>query len=436
MNRRAFLQSAASLALPGSLLSAGSARRPNILLILSDDLGYGDLTCYGAPDIRTPNLDRLAAQGVRFTQAYANQCVCSPTRAALLTGRYQQRAGFEWVLPPVQPEKGLLPEHVTIATRLKNAGYRTGMFGKWHLGYRPEFSPNAHGFEEFFGFLGGNADYYAHRDVNGVPDLWHNGERVNVPGYLTDLLAARAGEFIGQDDAGPFFCYLAFNAVHWPFQPPGRPDDVRSKETWQNGNRRDYAAMVEAMDSGVGQVLRMLDQRQLTENTLVIFTNDNGGERYSRNAPLFHGKHTLWEGGIRVPAIVRWPGKIRPGGLTRQVAASMDFAASILSAASIPLPGNLDGLDLLPVLTGAKPVMERTLCWRVNRESHRQQAIRRGSWKYIRDSEDDLLFDVEADPSERNNEAYLRPELVAGLRATFAAWQRELARNPPPFTVG
>ena len=193
--------------------------------------------------------------------------------------------------------------------------------------------------------------------------------------------------------------------------------------------------MVEAMDTGIGQVLRMLDQSGLADNTLVVFTNDNGGKRNLRNTPLFHGTHTLWEGGIRVPAISRFPGRIKPGGLTKQVAASMDFSATILAAAGIPVPGNLDGVDLIPVLSGAKPVMERTLCWRVKRESHSQQAIRRGKSKYIRDSEDDLRFNLDTDPSERNNETYLRPEMVADMRAAFAAWQRDLAKTPPPFTI-
>lgn len=432
-SRRSFLLSAGGLVLSRP---AHTSERPNIVLFLADDLGAADVGCYGARDIRTPQIDSLARHGVRFTQCYSNGPVCTPTRAALLTGRYQQRFGLEWALTLQDRGYGLSPEHPTLARRLKDAGYRTALFGKWHLGREPEYRPNRHGFDESFGILGGNADMYSHRNMNGEPDLYENGEPVEKDGYLTDLIADRSVDFVRRKAPDPFFLYVAFNAVHWPFQPPGRPKDVRTRATWFDGSRADYARMTESMDQAIGRVLAELDRQGLKDNTLVIFTNDNGGERLSSNAPFFHHKGTLWEGGIRVPALVRWPARIRGGKTTDQPAMSMDLGATILSAAGVE-PGGAapDGMDLLPVLTGSSKPVDRNLFWRIDRTDRKQKAVRSGNWKYVRDGDIELLFDLSRDPAERNDLGYRHPETVAHLRGALADWERDLARNHPPRTA-
>jgi len=440
MNRRRFLSTLGAAATAAPLFSSAAQNaRPNIVLILSDDMGYADIGCFGAKDIRTPHIDRLAREGVRLTHCYSNGPVCTPTRAALMTGRYQQRFGLEWALMPAHRECGLDPEHITIATRLKKTGYKTGMFGKWHLGWKPEFGPNAHGFDEFFGILGGNVDMYSHRRIEDTKDLWEGTTPVEKTGYLTEMIAARAEQFVDQHAAGkdPFFLYVPFNAVHWPFQVPGRPDTVRNRETWFDGTRAEYGKMLESMDSAIGRVLAALDRHNLTRNTLVIFTNDNGGERLSDNSPFFHHKGTLWEGGIRSPGIVRWPARLKAGQTNEQACMSMDFAATILAAANVALPQDpaLDGMNLLPILEGRQRPVERTLFWRINREDRKQKAVRQGYWKYVRDGSIDLLFNLAEDPGERRDLGYRHPGLVKKLQAAIEAWEADLAKNQPRCSV-
>ena len=240
---------------------AQGVRKPNVIFILVDDMGYADLSSYGSKDIRTPNIDRLAKEGVKLTQAYSNGPVCTPTRAALITGRYQQRVGLEWAIPAGVTDPGLPVEETSLARMLKNNGYATALFGKWHLGYKPEFSPNAHGFDEYFGIPSGNVDMYSHKEINGTHSLYEQDKEVFVEGYLTEHLTKRSVDFIKRQKNNPFFLYLAFNAVHWPFQPPNRPDTVRNRETWLTGTRADYIAMMQSVDASVGQVLDTLDQQ-------------------------------------------------------------------------------------------------------------------------------------------------------------------------------
>lgn len=407
-------------------------RRPNILLIVVDDLGYGDLGCYGSRDIRTPHIDKLAQEGVRLTDCYAAAPVCSPTRAALITGRYPQRSGFEWVIRYTEKNRGLPASDASLPRLLKSAGYATGLFGKWHLGYKPEYGPNAHGFDEFFGFLAADVDYYAHTDANGDPGLYENTKPTAVKGYLTDHITERSRVFLKQHADEPFFLEVAYNAPHWPFQVPGKPEDVRTLKTYgpDVGTRDDYVKMVEHLDAGIGQLLTELDRLKLAKDTLVIFVDDNGGERLSDNGPLFHGKYSLWEGGIRVPCIVRQPGVIPAGSVCNQPVITMDLTASILATAGVNPPAGvtLDGEDVLPVLAGKKPVKERTFCWRLLRpgEMMGQWAVRRGKWKYMIDREMELLFDLDSDPGERRNLAFRHPEVVKSLRKAAIDWEQSL----------
>src|SRR4051812_37290722 len=229
-----------------------ASRDPSIVLIVLDDMGYGDLGCFGCTDIRTPHIDRLARQGVRLTNFYANGPVCTPTRAALMSGRYQQRVGLEWAISPGQKEPGLPVEESTLARALKKDGYATALFGKWHLGYRREFGPLAHGFDEFFGLLSADIDHYSHREITGEPDLYEGDRPVERKGYMTDLITERAVAFVEKSASGPFFLEIAYSAVHWPFQPPDSPEDVRDSKTWYKGTRRDYGRMLERADEGVG----------------------------------------------------------------------------------------------------------------------------------------------------------------------------------------
>jgi arylsulfatase A-like enzyme len=421
----------------GATADAAAPSRPNVLIVLVDDMGYGDLGCYGG-DITTPHIDGLARDSVRLTDFYANGPVCTPTRCGLMTGRYQQRVGLEWATGPGMTEPGLPTTEVTLPRLLKDAGYRTAMFGKWHLGYKPQFGPVAHGFDEYFGLLSGNHDFYSHREINGAPDLVEGDQPVEKPGYTTDLITARSVAFLERQEAGkPFFLYVAYNAVHWPFQRPDTADDVRTRETWFRGTRDDYAAMLRRVDDGVGRMLGVLAEKGLDRDTLVVFTDDNGGERLSSNAPLAHHKGTLWEGGIRVPCLLRWPGRLPAGAVSKEVAITMDLTATALSAAGATLPAGrtLDGLDLVPRLVApAKPVA-RALFWRINRPERRQVAARDGRWKYLRDGGIEMLYDLEADPSERRDVQYEHPDELAHLRGAVAAWEAEMDRHPKPFVV-
>ena len=446
-------------------MARGDEPRPNVVFVLVDDMGYADVGCYGAKDIRTPNVDRLAREGTRMTDFYSSGPVCSPTRCGFITGRWQQRAGLEWALgvtsqcfvrdgqgqgqtlrpDPNFKQFGLpaLAGAPTLARLLADSGYATACIGKWHLGWTPECSPNAHGFGTAFGIYGGNADLYSHKGRDGTDDLYENGKPVHEEGYLTELLTRRAERFIAENRDRPFFLYVPYNAVHWPFQPPGRPDLVRSYATWYEGDRRVYAQMVEAIDSGVGAIRGALERAGLLDKTLFIFSNDNGGEvRLTSNRPLFHHKATVWEGGIRVPCILRWPGHVPAGAVSQQVGITMDLTATILAACGVRPAGTvpLDGIDLAPILAGRQPEQVRTLGWRIDRIERKQKALRHGKWKLVVDGPHDvvrheLLFDLESDISERNNVAFEHPEVLADLRKRLDAWEADVDAVPGPFVV-
>ena len=431
---------AALVLTPAPLQAQGvRARSPNVVLIITDDVGYGDIGSYGAPDVRTPNIDRIAREGVRLTDFYANGPTCSPTRAGLITGRYQQRVNIEAPLGAggkADAERGLLPTGASLPRLLKANGYATALVGKWHLGWQPQFSPEAHGFDYFFGFKSGYVDFYQHTTGGGAPitdDLFEHGAAVKVDGYLTDLITDRSIRFIEANARTPFFLDVSYNAAHWPYQPPGRPSTARdngrhlSPFDEDTSTRADYVAMLEHADKGVGRILDTLDRLGLRENTLVIFTNDNGGEWLSRNAPLFHHKGTVWEGGIRVPTVVRWPARIGAGRTSGQVGATMDLTATILAATGTPIPagGRLDGVDLLPVLEGRSPEFERTLFWRVSL-GRNQTAVRSGRWKLVFDNGRPMLFDLHTDIGERDDLIGSRQEVAKRLRPLLAAWQTEV----------
>lgn len=418
--------------------ASGPANPPNILLILSDDMGYGDLGCYGQTAFQTPNLDKLASEGIKLVNAYSAGAVCTPTRAALMTGRYPARTpvGLFEPLKPVDSAFGLTARYRPFALLLQKKGYETALIGKWHLGYLAQHSPTQNGFDFFFGLRGAAADYHSHRGVRafraGPPDLYENEQPVRSEAYLTDLFTQKAVDFLKQKHRKPFFLALTYNAPHWPWQGPTDgpyPDSVRFVD---GGSPAVYAAMMKSLDDGIGRVMKTLDEQGLAQNTLVIFTNDNGGERYSRNGGLSKSKSWLWEGGIRVPAFVRWPGRIAPGGVTRQVAITMDWTATILAAAGAKPDPDFppDGINLLPVLTGSKPEVGRTLCWRTF-QHRKQKAIRDGNWKYLQDEEGEHLFDLSVDEAEQNDLKDRHPAVVARLKEKYARWEKPLLAPIP-----
>jgi arylsulfatase A len=436
--RYSFISIAATIlgtALSQHIRAQQTPRKPNVVVIIVDSMGYGDSDPYGAPDIRTPSLNRLAREGVRLTDGYANGPVCTPTRAAFLTGRYQQRVGLEWFLLKEQKDMGLPSSEASLAKMLKTGGYATGLFGKWHLGYKPEFGPNAHGFDEFFGILDWSVDYYTHKNIDGAPDLYENTKPVERPGYMTDLITERAVAFINGHTREPFFAYVAYNAMVSPIQPPDKPNDIRTRETWGRATRQDYVRMVERVDEGVGSILKALDRNRLARDTLVIFTNDHGGQWYSRREPLFHGFGTVWEGAIRVPYLLRWPGHLPAGRVSHQPVITMDLTASILRATDTPPGREMDGLDVMPLLSGKQPPVERTFFWRVDRPGRKQKAVRKGKWKYVWDNGSELLFDLDKDMAERHDLAYQQRDVVLELKKLLTQWEAELARTPPPFVV-
>ncbi len=408
------------------------ASKPNIVMILMDDLGYGDIGSYGAPDAKTPNIDRIAREGVKLTDFYANASNCSPTRTGFITGRYQQRYAIEWPLGAVDGDsaRGVLPSESSLPRLLKNAGYATGLIGKWHLGWEPKFSPNRHGFDEFWGFLSGFDDYYNHIGEYDHHDLYHNETEINDTTYLTDFFTAHAKSFIEAHRNEPFFMEVSYNATHWPFERPGhRPaqGSTAMQSMVRTGTRADYVAILERADQGVGTILATLDRLNLSNNTLIIFTSDNGGEWLSRNAPLFHRKSTLWEGGIRVPLLMRWPGKLPRGVVSKQVGITMDLTASILAAADASLPATYkpDGINLIPPVQSRR-VQDRTLFWRITTLGRNQRAVRQGNLKYLRDGQNEFLYDLNTDIGERHDLAYARSEMLPAFRKLVQAWEADV----------
>ncbi len=374
-----------------------------------------------------------------ITDFYANGTTCSPTRTGLISGRYQQRYSVEQPLPANgvafgAGERGLEASPYSLPRLLKSSGYATALVGKWHLGYAPTQSSLAHGFDYFFGLKSGYHDYWHHNDSRGEPDLWENDEHVEVEGYSTTLIADRAIAFIEQHASAPFFIDIAFNAPHWPFQRPDTPSKAVANARFLKptdsltSTRADYASMVEAMDRHVGRVLATLEQRGIARNTIVIFTNDNGGEWLSDNTPLFSRKFTTWEGGIRVPAIMRWPGHIRAGTVTPQVGITMDLTASVLAAAQVVVPteAQLDGMNLLPVLEANAPLASRTLFWRSTQSRRDMRGVREGDTKLVVDGNHAFLYDVRRDPGERNDMARLQPDVVHRLTLELQGWERDV----------
>ncbi|MCE5328619.1 MAG: sulfatase-like hydrolase/transferase [Planctomycetaceae bacterium] len=441
MNRRRFLQSvaagAAASVLPwGSLMgetSAAPARRPNILLIVADDLGYGELSCQGCKDIPTPHIDSIAAAGVRFTQGYVSAPLCSPSRAGLATGRYQQRFGHEFN-PGHEAAAGFgLPRSETmLSERLKGMGYATGMVGKWHLGFKEGLTPTHRGFDEFFGFLAG-----AHPYIPGQGAAILRGEKPIVEKeYLTDAFAREATAFIDNHHDHPFFLYVPFNAVHSPLQSVqkymARFPNLKDK-------RRIYAGMTAAMDDAVGAMLGRLRKHSLEEDTLVFFISDNGGptpHTTSSNVPLRGFKGHVWEGGIRLPFMMQWKNHLPAGAVCREPAISLDIHPTAVAAAgkAIDPAWKLDGVNLLPYLKGENAAApHETLYWRMGDNKY---AVRHGDWKMLIEEGHPApgLFNLAKDIGEKNDLSADKPAKLKELQGLYRAWDAQLAK--PRWAAG
>ncbi|MEW6356130.1 MAG: sulfatase-like hydrolase/transferase [Planctomycetota bacterium] len=429
MNRRDFLKhvgvAGATAVMSGKSISRAQGQsRPNILFIIADDLGYSDLSCYGGKDIDTPNLDRLATEGVRLTSFYTAAPMCAPTRESIMSGRYPLRTGHTW--PSPTNKGGLLPADTTLAEVLKGAGYRTCCVGKWHLGYPAEMHPRKQGFDEFYGVTSGSADYYKHVYKDDKKWFFRQEEICNDQGYMTDLLTNEAVAILErQTKEQPFFLYLAYNAPHLPDQAP--------EEYMKSSRCGAFGAMVKCMEDGIGRVLDALEKKGLRDNTLVIFTSDNGGRRVEGNKPLRGGKGSLWEGGIRVPFIARWPGHITPGSAVGEMAITTDLFTTLALIGGGKLPeGTIDGKDILPMIQGKAKTPHEYLCWRWRRTEKAKEgknksipisAIRRGNMKLLRGQEkEDALYDLDADIGETKNLIKEKPEVARELGQVLDKW--------------
>jgi len=428
-----------------------AASRPNIVCIVADDLGFADLGCYGGRDASfgtvSPVLDALAADGVRFTQGYSNSPVCSPTRFALMTARYQYRlrgAAEEPIRSADRgrPGIGLPPEHPTLPSLLKRVGYRTALIGKWHLGHPPHFGPLRSGYDVFYGPMAGGVDYFTHCDSRGNHDLWIGDALRREDGYLTDLLSRRAVDFIdrvAREGGAPFLLSLHYTAPHWPWETrddAGIAPDVRDNLFHLDGGSIDtYRRMIHHMDEGIGWVTEALRRNGIEDDTLVVFTSDNGGERFSDNWPLVGGKMDLTEGGIRVPWIVRWPAGAARGAVSGQHCMTMDWSATLLEAAgAAPDPDYpLDGVSMLPVLRDPQTRFARPMHWRMNHRG--QRALRDGDWKYLRVDGHDYLFDLSRDERERANRAAREPQRLAAMRTDWERWNVSMPPIPEDATI-
>lgn len=429
--------------------------KPNIILIMTDDQGYGDLSCMGATDFRTPHLDEMAREGARFSCMYSNSPVCSPSRASLLTGRYPGNAGVRAILAGHRRASGLTPAAPTIASALKPLGYHTGLCGKWHLGLMPQCRPNANGFDEFSGFLAGCVDYYSHIFYWGMADghtdpthdLWENDQEVYDNGeYMTERITRKSVEFIQKHHDEPFMLYVAYNAPHYPMHAPEKYLKRFEHLPW---DRRIMAAMISAVDDGVGEIRAELERQGILENTLIYFQSDNGPSREARNwldgtedpyyggtSGIFTGhKYSLFEGGVRIPSIVSWPGHIPAGRVIDSYHASMDVFPTVLEACGgDPEQYELDGESMLEMLLGGEERTHEALFW----EMDGQTAMRAGNYKLVLNGRlvegeeqraEVFLSDLSVDPGEHDNLAEKLPEVAAEMREKALAWRAKLEKN-------
>ncbi len=420
-----------------ALLTLGSLtvkadEKPNIIIILADDLGYGDVGCFGSKRFKTPNIDGLAKDGIRFTDFHSNGAVCSPTRAALLTGRYQQRTGITGVVSAKgHRHTGLDLEETTFAEVLKTAGYTTALFGKWHVGYQSDYNPVRQGFDEFIGYVSGNVDYHAHLDQTGREDWWKQDKLRPENGYTTDLITDHGVEFIRRNKDRPFLLYLAHEAPHYPYQ--GRKDPPRY--TRDKGRTKDpvtlevYREMIEVMDEGIGRIRKAVDDAGLSVNTLIFFFSDNGPAGPGSAARLRGKKGSIWEGGHRVPAVACWPGTIRAGRISNATAMGADLLPTIADMARVTLPEDLelDGVSLLPHLSCEYQIAARPIFWGVKN----RLAVRKGQYKLItnRSFTNPALYDLENDLGEKQNIAEQKPELVRELLKLLKDWHTDVNKN-------
>ncbi|HBJ83945.1 MAG TPA: N-acetylgalactosamine-6-sulfatase [Verrucomicrobiales bacterium] len=430
-------------------VSALQAAPPNIIFMLADDLGYGDLPAFGAKDVRTPHLDRLAAAGVKFTQAYANGPECTPSRTAILTGRHPQRpGGLECPLGTgnvgryddairlrEQQDLGLPPHMAVLAPGLKQVGYSTALIGKWHLGYEAKFNPLEQGFDRFFGILGGNVDYYRHIELSDLPVFIDNRAPVTRAGYMTDLFRDEAVAFVKQQSAQkPFFLMLSFTAPHFPFQPPGTPDEpMPTAEQWTKGTRANYVKMIENMDDAAGAIFAALQATGAEDNTLVVFASDHGAMAPGSNAPWRDFKETLFEGGIRTPVLARWPGKLKAGTVDDRPWMLMDLTASFLQLANAAPPDGrpLDGHPVLVDVIKGRASPARDFFWRARRGERTWRAVRSGNLKWITKQDtgtpaEEWLFDLKTDPGEAEDLKAARSADATRLKALVAEWEMEV----------
>lgn len=421
------------------------SKRPNFIVIMADDMGYADASCYGNDRYQTPHLDALARNGMRFTDFHTSGTVCSPTRAGLLTGRYQQRVGIPGVVfaDPKRPahRDGLQTSEITFAEPLKAAGYATAIVGKWHLGYYPKYNPVRHGFDLFRGYVSGNIDFFSHYDQAGNYDWWDGENKIEEEGYTTHLITKHAVKFIKQNKDKPFCLYVPHEAPHYPYQGPNdKAERIPGQKFVTLGARKDraqaYAEMMEEMDKGIGEIVATVKQLGLSENTLIMFLSDNGATSLGNNGPLRGTKGQVWEGGHRVPFIASWPGKIKPGTVSDSMTFSLDIMPTMLSLANATVPEghHMDGVDLTNVLFKGESNTTRKMHWY-------GRAMRDGKWKLIAGGgagrpkngpiprKPIALYDLSTDIGESTNVAADHPDRVKNMLAAMAAWEEDVKRG-------
>ena len=436
----------------GQASAQGAARRPNLIILMGDDLGVCDVGLYGCRDIPTPNIDSIAARGVKFTNGYVSAPVCSPSRAGLITGRYQHRFGFEFNAGPLQravneKEMGLPTTEITLPQVLKKAGYATGMVGKWHLGMHEKFHPVRRGFDEYYGFLFGANNYFDPRGANAVTaeaaggegsqawprnplnPIYRNQSPIEESEYLTEAFAREAVAYIERHKREPFFLYAPFNAPHTPLQATKKY--VERFPHIKDKRRQVYAAMVSALDDAVGAILRKLRESGLEKDTMGVFLSDNGCATYTQactNDPLRYGKLTHFEGGFRVPFTLQYPARIKGGTVYDKPISSLDLFPTLtaLAGGAMPTDRPYDGVDLLPYLTGRnRRAPHEVLCWRNGENA----GVRKGNWKMFKGGDRYMLFDLAKDPGEQRNVADANPQVVEDLRKELQKWEGQM-RQP------